>query len=186
MRKNSEQWILLGFESIVYAECCKIYQWSIGNPTSEQQHLTGTCSVAEVCRLFATPWTAAYQSSLSFTISWSLLKLMSIMSVIPSNHLILCCPFSSHLQSFPASGSIPMSQFLASSGQSIGALASASVLLMNIQSWFPLGQTGLISLQFKGSSRVFSNTTVRKHQFFSSQPFLWFNSHIHTWLLGKP
>ena len=90
------------------------------------------------------------------------------------------------LPPFPASGSIPMSQFLASSGQSIGALASASVLPMNIQSWFPLGQTGLISLQFKGPSRVFSNTTVRKHQFFSSQPFLWFNSHIHTWLLEKP
>ena len=78
-------------------------------------------------------------------------------------------PFSSRLQSCPASGSFPMSQFFASGGQSIGASASASVLPMNIQSWFPLGWTGWISLQFKGLSRVFSNTTVQKHQFFSTQ-----------------
>ena len=77
-------------------------------------------------------------------------------------------PFSSHLQSFPASGSFQMSQF-ASGGQSIGVSASESVLLMNIQDWFPLGWTGWISLQFKGLSRVFSNTTVQKHQFFGSQ-----------------
>ena len=76
-------------------------------------------------------------------------------------------PFSSHLQSFPASGSFPVSQFFAPGGQSIGA--SASVLPMNIQDWFPLGWTGWISLQSKGLSRVFSNTTVQKHQFFSSQ-----------------
>ena len=95
-------------------------------------------------------------------------------------------PFSSCLQSFPASGSFPMSQFLASGGQSIGASASASVLPMNIQDWFPLGWTGQISLQSKGLSRVFSNTTVQKHQFFSTQPSLWRNSHIHTWLLKKP
>ena len=78
-------------------------------------------------------------------------------------------PFSSHLQSFPASGSFPMGQFFASGGQSIGASASASVLPMNIQDWFPLGLTGLISLQPKGFSRVFSNTTVQKHQFFGTQ-----------------
>ena len=78
-------------------------------------------------------------------------------------------PFSSCLQSFPASGSFPMSQFFASGGQSIGASASASVLPMNIQDWFPLGWTGWISLQSKGLSRVFSNTTVQKHQFFSAQ-----------------
>ena len=78
-------------------------------------------------------------------------------------------PFSSHLQSFPASGSFPMSQFFASGGQSIGVSASASVLPMNIQDWFPLGLTGLISLQSKGLSRVFSNTTVQKHQFFGAQ-----------------
>ena len=90
-------------------------------------------------------------------------------------------PFSC-LQSFPASGSFPMSQFFTLSGQSIGASASASILLMNIQDWFPLGLTGLISLQSKGLSRVFSNTTVQKHQFSGTQPSLWSNSHICTWL----
>ena len=87
-------------------------------------------------------------------------------------------PLSSSLQSFPASGSFPMSQFFASGGQSIGA--SASVLTMNIQHWFPLGWTGWISLQSKRHSRVFSNTTVQKHQFFSTQLSLWSNSHIFT------
>ena len=95
-------------------------------------------------------------------------------------------PLSFCLQSFPASGSFPMSQFFASGGQSIGASASASVPPMNIQDWFPLGFTGLISLQSKGDSRVFSNTTVQKHQFFVAQPSLWSNSHIHTWLQEKP
>ena len=94
-------------------------------------------------------------------------------------------PFSSHCQSFPASGSFPMSQFFASGGQSIGVSASASVLPMNIQGWFPLGLTGWISLQSKGLSRVFSNTTVQKHQFFNTQLYLWSNSHSHTWLMEK-
>ena len=94
-------------------------------------------------------------------------------------------PFSSWLQSFPASGSFQMSQFFTSGGQSIGASASASVLPTNIQDWFPLGLTGLISLQSKGLSRVFSNTTVQKHQCFSGQLSLVSNSHIHTWLLEK-
>ena len=88
--------------------------------------------------------------------------------------------------SSPASGSFPMSRLFTSGNQSIGASASASVLPMNIHDWFPLGLTGLLSLQSKGLSKVFSNTTVRKHQFFSSQPSLWSNSHIHTWLLEKP
>ena len=95
-------------------------------------------------------------------------------------------PFSSHLQSFPASGSFQMSQLFTSGGQSIGVSASTSVLAMNIQDLFPLGLTGLISLQSKGLSRVFSNPTVQKHQFFGIQPSLWSNSHIHTWLLEKP
>ena len=95
-------------------------------------------------------------------------------------------PFSSCLQSFPASGSFPMSQFSASGGQSTGTSASASVFPMNIQDWLPLGLTGWISLQPKGLSRVFSNITVQKHQFFSTQLSLWSNSHIHTWLLEKP
>ena len=95
-------------------------------------------------------------------------------------------PFFSRLQSFSASGSFLMSQLFASGGQSIGASASTSVLLMNIQGWFPLGLTGWISLQSKGLSRVFSNTTVQKHQFFGTQLSLWSNAHIHTWLLEKP
>ena len=95
-------------------------------------------------------------------------------------------PFSSCLQSFPTSGSFLMSWLFASGGQSIGVSTSASVLPMNIQDWFPLGLTGLISLQSKGLSGVFSNTTVQKHQFFGGQPSLWSNSHIHTWLLENP
>ena len=95
-------------------------------------------------------------------------------------------PFSSCLQSFPASGSFPMSQFFTSSGQSIGVSASTSVLPMTIQNWFPLGLTGLISLQSKGLSRVFSNTTVQKHQFFGAQLSLKSNFHNHTWPQGKP
>ena len=94
-------------------------------------------------------------------------------------------PFFSCLQSFPASGSFLMSWLFASGVQSIEVLASASVLPMNVQGWFPLGLTGLISLQSKGLSRVFSNTTVQKHQFFSAQLSIWSNSHIHTWLLEK-
>ena len=93
-------------------------------------------------------------------------------------------PFSC-LQSFPASGSFLLSWLFTSGGQSIGASVSASVLLTNIKDWFPLGLTALI-LQSKGLSRVFSNITVQKHQFFSAQPSLWYNSHIHTWQLKKP
>ena len=91
--------------------------------------------------------------------------------------------FSSYLQSFPASGSFPISQFFITGSESIEDLASASVFPMNIQDWFPLGLTGLISLQSKGLSRVFSNITVQKDQYFSPQLSLWSNSHIHTWLL---
>ena len=95
-------------------------------------------------------------------------------------------PFSSCPQSLPASESFPMSGLFPSGGQSTGASTSASVLLMNIQGWFPLGLNGLISLQPNGLSRVFSSTTIWKHQFFSIQPSLWSNSHICTWLLEKP
>ena len=95
-------------------------------------------------------------------------------------------PFSFCPQSFPASGSFPVSQLFASGGQSFGVSASESDLPMNTQDWSPLGWTGWISLQSKRLSRVFSNTTVQKHQFFSTQLSLQFNSHIHTWLLEKP
>ena len=120
-------------------------------------------------QLFATPWTAAHQAPLSFTISQSLLKLMSIELVMPSKHLICNFPLSSCLQSFPASGSFPVSQIFISGGQSIGASASASFLPMNIQDWFPLGLTGWIFLQSKGLSRVFSST---------------FNSFVFSFLYG--
>ena len=114
------------------------------------------------------PWTTAHQASLSN--SQRLLKLTSIELVMPSNHLIFCHPpFLLPLQSYPASESFPMSQFFTSDSQSIGVSASASVLSMNTQDWSPLGWTGWISLQSKGLSRVFSNTTVQKHQFFSIQ-----------------
>ena len=116
--------------------------------------------------LFATPWTAAH--SLFIGNSWSLLKLMSIESVMPSDHLILCYPLLLLHSIFPSIRVFSNSQLFTSGGQSIGVSASTSVLPMNIQDWFPLGWTGLISLQSKGLSRVFSNTTVQKHQFFSS------------------
>ena len=135
---------------------------------------------------FVTPWTATRKASLSITNSQILLKLMSIELVTLSNHLILCHPLLLLPSIISNIGSFPMSQFFASVGQSIRVSASASVLPMNIQDWFPLGWTGWISLQFKGVSRVFSNTTVQKHQFLSTQISLWSNSHIHTWLLEKP
>ena len=102
----------------------------------------------------------------------SLLKLMSIESVMPSSHLILCRPLLLLPSIFQASGSFPMSQLFASGGQSTGVSASPSVLPMNTQDWSPLGWTGWISLKSKGLSKVFSNTTVQMHQFFSGQPSL--------------
>ena len=138
-------------------------------------------------RLFATPWSAALQASLHFIISQSLLRLMSTESVMPPNHLSHPLsppsPFAFNLFQHQ-SESFPMSQLFSLGGHNTGA--SASVLLMNIQGWFPLGLTDLISLQSQGLLRVFSSTTVQKHQFFSAQPFLWSSSHIHRWLPDKP
>ena len=105
-----------------------------------------------------------------------------VSDAIQPSHLL---SFSSCLQSFPASGSFPMSQFFATGSQSTGVSALASVLSMNIQDWFPLGWTGWTSLLSKGLSRVFSNTTVQKHQFFGAQLSLYSSSYIHTWLLEK-
>ena len=124
------------------------------------------------------PGTAS-QVSLSITNSRNLIKFMSINSVMPSNHLILCHPLL--LPSiFAASGSCQMSQFFISDGQSIGASASASVFPMNIWDWFPLGLKGWIFLHSKGLSKVFSNTPVQKHQLFGTQLSLESRSHIHT------
>ena len=142
------------------------------------------CLVAKSCLTLLTPWTAAYQASLSI-ISWSLLKFMSTESVVLSNHLIFCRPLLLLPSIFYRSGSFSMSRLFASGGRSTGTSASASVLPMNIQGWFPLGLTGWIYLQSKGLSRVFSSTTVQKHQFLCTQPSLGSNSHIGTWLLEK-
>ena len=122
--------------------------------------------------LFVTLLAPARQAALSITNYQRPPKPMSIESVMPSNHLVLCHPLLLLPSIFPRTGSFQMSQFFTAGGQSIGVSASASVLPMNIQDWFPLGWTGWISLQSKGLSRVFSNTTVQKHQFFCTQPSL--------------
>ena len=138
--------------------------------------------------LFATPWIAACQASLSITNSRRLLKLTSIKSVMPSSHLILCRPFLL-LPQIPTSIRVfSKESTLCMTWQrvSIGVSALASVLLMNTQDLSPSGCTGWISLQSKGHSRVFSNTTVQNHQFFSTQLSSQSNSHIHSWPLEKP
>ena len=132
-------------------------------------------------RLFATPWTAARQASLFITNSRRSLRLTSIESVMPSSHLNLCRPLSSWPQSLPASESFPMSQLFTWGGQSPGVSALASFLPKKSQGWSPSVWTVWISLQSKGLSRVFSNTTVQNHQFFGAQPSSQSNSHIHTW-----
>ena len=143
------------------------------------------CSVAKSCQTLCNPmdcsisgfpvlWLSPRVSSNSCPLSrWCHPTISS--SVVP---------FSSYPQSFPASGSFPVSQLVPSGGQIIGT--SVSLLPTNIRGWFPLGMIELISLQSKGLSMVFSNTTVRKHQQFSAQPSLWSNSHVCTWLLEKP
>ena len=159
-------------------------QWNQWNQSKDSQELhIPTC--------YSVMLTLCYPMDSSMPTSFalhyhSLLGVMPIESVMLSNHLILCPHFSVSLQSFPASGSFQMSWFFPSGGQSIGASASASVLPMNIRDWFPFRLTGSISLLSKGLSRVFSKTTVQKHQFFSAQPSLWSISHTHTWLPEKP
>ena len=133
--------------------------------------------------LFETTWTAACQVSLSITNFLRFHKLIPLSQWCHPTISSSVVPFSSCLQSFAASGSFQMSQLFAAGGQSIRASAPASVFSINIQGWFPLGLTGLISLLSKELSRVFSSTTVRKHWFFRAQPYLLSNSHIHSWLL---
>ena len=128
----------------------------------------------------STAWTVAHQASLSFTISWSVLKLMSTESVMPSNLLTRCHLLLLPPSIFPSIRVFSNESVLRISGQSPGASASASVLPGNIQDRFPLGWAGWISLQPQGLSRVFSNTTVQKYPFLGTQPSFWSNSHIHT------
>ena len=163
-------WIYLGFHftpinagrSAILILC--FYSWipykqklSLWQASSVQFCRSVAQSLSHV-RPFATPWITARQASLSITNCWSSPKFMIIESVIPSSHLILCRPLFLLPSMFPASESFPKSEVFASGGQSIGASASASILLMNIQGWFPSRWTGLIS-------RVFSSTTVQKHPF---------------------
>ena len=137
-------------------------------------------------RLFATPRIAARQASLSITNSWSSLRLTSIESVMPSSHLILCRPLLLLPPIPPSIRVFPVSQLFAWGGQSTGVSALASFLPKNTQDWSPFEWAGWISLQSKGLSRIFSNTTVQKHQFFGTQLSSQSNSHIHTWPLEKP
>ena len=166
--------MFLGFEQ--YGSQCQI--------SSEYTTGLSYCCVVQSLshdQLFVTPQTAACQASLSFTISLSLLTLMFIelvMLTISFSATLFFC-----LQSFPVSGSFPVSWLFASGGQSTGASALTSVLPMNIHGGFPLGLTGLISLQSKGLSRVFS--TIQRYQFFSAQPSLWSKPNIYTGLLAE-
>ena len=129
------------------------------------------------------PRTAAHQAFLSLTNFPSLPKFMSITSVMPYSHLILWCPLLP--QSFPASGTFPVSWLLTSGDQNTGASASGKVFPMSIKGWFPL-RLILISFLSKGLSRVFSSTTVQRHQFFGALPSLQSNSYNHMWPLGGP
>ena len=137
-------------------------------------------------QLFATPWTAARQDSLSLTTSQSLPKFMSITSVTPSSHLTLWCPLSFCPQSFLASGTFPVNYLYALDDQNTRASTSASVLPVNIQDWSPLRLTGLISLVSKRFSGVLYSTTVCRYQVFGVLPSLRSSYHNRTWPLGTP
>ena len=155
---------------------------------SRQEYCSGFSSVQSLRHvwLFATPRTAVHWASLSITNSRRMLKLISVELVMPSNHLILFHPLLLLPSIFPSIRVFSNESVLRIRWQSIGVSASASVLPMNIQDWFPLRLIGLVSLLSKGISRVFSNTTVQKHQFFRTHLSLQSNSHIYTWLLEKP
>ena len=195
-KTHKKNWAMYLLKEVIYL-ATKKKKWDFiirkkrrmdaGGQSPELLNIWGISSVQSLShvQLFVIPWTAAHQASLFITNSWSLLKLMSIESVMLSNHLILCCPLLLPPSIFP----------------SIRVFFSDSVLHMRwpkywsfsfnispsseIQDWFPLGWTGWISLQSKGLSRVFSNTTVEKHQFFGAQLSLQSNSHFHTRPLEK-
>ena len=168
------------------SESCSVLSDSLQLFATVSVQFSSVAQLLSHVRLFAIPWIAAHQASLSITNSRSSLRLTSIESVMLSSHLILCRPLLLLPQSLPASESFPMSQHFTSGGQSTGVSASASFPPKKSQGWSPLEWTGWISLQSKGRSRVFSNTTVQKHQLFSTQPSLQSNSHIHTWPQEKP
>ena len=157
--------------------------WCKTMPSTRYYLQFNCCSVTKSCPTLCDPWAAARQASVSFSISCSLFEFISVEPVMPSNHLILCHPPFSCLQSFPAPSSFPVSQLFESGGQSIRA--SASVLPMNIQCWFPLGLTSLISLFSKGL-KEFSLASQFESINSSALSFLYGPHHICTWLLEKP
>ena len=152
------------------------------------KHHSFTYSVQSLSlvQLFATPWPAALQTSLSITNSQSLPKLMSIESVMPSSHLILCRPLLLLCSIFPSIKVFSNESALCIRWPKYWSFSFSISPPMNTQDWSPLGWMGWISLPSKGLSRVFSNTIVQKHQSFGTQLSLWSNPHIHTWLLEKP
>ena len=154
--------------------------------TSQSEGKKSISSVVQSCPNLCDPMNRSTPASLSITNTQSPPKPMSIELVTPSNHLILCRPLLLLPSIFPSIRVFSSESALCISGQSIGVSASTSVLPMNTQDWSPLGWTDWIFLQSKGLSRVFSNTTVQKHQFFCAQLYLESNSHIHTWPLERP
>ena len=171
-----------------YLSICLCHLWFLSSVqfsrsvVSDFFHPHGCCRVW----LFSPPWTAARQASLSIANSQSLLKLMSTKLVMPSDHLNLCHPLLLTPSIFPRIRVFSNESALHIRWLKYWSSASTSVLPMNTQDWSPLEWTGWISFQSKGLSRVFSNTTVQKHQFFGAQLSSQSNSHIHTWLLEKP
>ena len=163
------------------------WHWWVQNEASHQGSIQfSSVQLLSCVQLFATPWTTARQASLSITNSQSLLKLMSIKLVMPSSHLILCRPLLLLPPIPPSIRVFPVSQLFTWGSQSTGVSVLASFLPKNAQGWSPLEWTGWIFLQFKGLSRVFTSTTVQKHQFFGAQLSSQSNSHIHTWPQEKP
>ena len=166
----------------VFPPCCLTWGQTVMGVIKEFSSVQSLSPVP----LFVTPWITACQASLSITNSRSLPKPMSIESVMPSSHLILCHHLLLLPPILPNIRVFTVSQLFAWGGQSIGVSASTSVLPMNTRDWSLLGWTSWVSLESKWLSRVFSNTTVQKHQFFCTQHSSLSNSHIHTWLLEKP
>ena len=178
------QWSTVNLPALLYSILAG-HPWHLGPRSRENQTLDTLllCSVLSHAWFFATPWRTAQQASLSFTISHTCSNSCPLSQWCHLTILSSVIPFSSCLQSFQALVLFERVGFL---HQVAKASVSAPVLLMNIQDWFPLGWTDLTSLLSKGLSKVSSNTTVQKHQFFGIQPSLCSNSHIHTWLLEKP
>ena len=186
-KKDISSFVLLsrfGSGNYIYYRYLDIDKW-----TNQTAFIDGRNVVVQSLRhvqLFVTPWIAAQQSSLSLNISWSLLTLMSIESVMPSDHLILCCPVLFLPSIFPSIRVFSNEMDLGIRWPRYWTFSISISPFNEYSGLISIRIDCLISLQSKGLSRVFSNTTVQKHQFFGTQPSLWSNSHIHTWLMEKP